>query len=107
MLMIVAKFSVQEIADGLGCVRQTVYNKLETIWNKKLDYMTGIDLTVGLVDDAIEEYQSKLDLIEGQGYCLSAKDWLKGDTLQKMTKELREILKSSASHLDASLFFAE
>jgi DNA-directed RNA polymerase specialized sigma24 family protein len=112
MLMIVAKFSVQEIADGLGCVRQTVYNKHETIGHKKLDYMPMIGMPTidperDVMNDAIQEYQSQLVLTEDDRCCLSAKDWLKGDTLQKMTKELREILKSSATHLDASQFFEE
>jgi len=107
MLMIMARFSVQEIADGLGCVRQTVYNKLKTIWNKKLDYMPVIDPERDVMNDAIQEYQSQLVLTEDSGYCLKATNWLKGDTLRKMTKELRDLLKSSAAHLDASQFFEE
>jgi DNA-directed RNA polymerase specialized sigma24 family protein len=107
MLMIMAKFSVQEIAGGLGCVRQTVYNKLKTIWNKKLDYMPVIDPKKDVMNDAIQEYQSQLVLTEDNGYCLRATNWLNGDTLRKMTKELRDLLKSSATHLDASQFFEE
>jgi DNA-directed RNA polymerase specialized sigma24 family protein len=112
MLMIMAKFSVQEIADGLGCVRQTVHNKVETIKHKKLDYMPVIDPERGVMNDAIQEYQSQLVLTEGNGYCLNATNWLTEDTLRQMTKELRELLKSSAthmdaSHMDASQFFEE
>jgi DNA-directed RNA polymerase specialized sigma24 family protein len=107
MLMIVAKFSVQEIANGLGCVKQTVYNKLKIIGNKKLDYMPVIDSKRDILNDAIQEYQSQLVLTEDNGYRLVAKDWLKGDTRQAITKKLGELLKPSTTNSDIAHIWGE
>jgi len=92
------EYSIKEIADELGCVLQTVHNKLDEIRHKMLVYMIGLKQTPGLTEDDIKEYQSQLNKLSGDLREIAV-DWFKGLTPREIAKKRKNAKKTISTYL--------
>lgn len=84
----VVGFSIEEIAGKLGCVPQTVYNKLDKIRHIWLVDMIGTEPTRELLtDDFIEKYQSRLNRLDEELHKI-VEGWLRGQDPKKIADRL-------------------